>query len=484
MSQEGSDVRMNCLTLAADQLQGRGSQMALWTEDDGPVSFQEMAVLTRRAQAMLRRHGIGPGDHVLLFTLPGPRLYAMIMGILGLGATVMIVEPWMPIERVDHVVRTTKPKAFYAGWIGRLWGWRIKAIREIPIHLGLKAFDAEPPVEKLVIEPCRGDERGIVTFSSGTSAAPKGVVRTQQYLDDMTHIINKYEPPDPQGRPDLCLFANLATLHLANGRAALIVPHHWKKKSLAKMSALAEAYQPVTMTCGPAFLRHLLETPEAPFAKLEHIGVGGALTPNALFEQAFAHWPGAKFTHIYGGSEVEPVAHCDAREAVAQSKARGMFHTLYVGHIIEELAVDMADEKGPWVAGPNVCPEYVGANDENKKYKRRDEQGRLWHFMGDRLEKTDEGYFYAGRSFQEPRIFALEEKLHAHLNRDKFFLHRDGKGTLCVIGEKVTADMGKIQALAPEVQRSFDVTLTVDRRHRARIDRAHALGKAEKWLAG
>ena len=100
------------------------------------------------------------------------------------------------------------------------------------------------------------------------------------------------------------------------------------------------------------------------------------------------------------------------------------------------------------------------------------------------IEKTGDGYFYAGRSFQEPRIFALEEKLHAHLNRDKFFLHRDDKGTLCVIGEGVTADMGTIQAVAPEVQRSFDVTLTVDRRHRARIDRAHALGKAEKWLAG
>ncbi len=475
---------MNCLEAAAEQLESRKGQMALWTEDEGPVSFGEMEVRTRRAQAMLRRHGIGPGDHVLLFALPGPRLYAMIMGILGLGATVMLVEPWMPIERVDHVVRSTKPKAFYAGWLGRLWGWRIKAIRAIPLQFGLNEFANETPVEKLVIEPCKGDERGIVTFSSGTSAAPKGVVRTQRYLEDIRRIINKYEPPDPHGRPDLCLFANLATLHLANGRAALIVPHHWKAKSLAKMSALAEAHEPVTLTCGPAFLRHLLETPAAPFAKLEHIAVGGALTPNTLFEQAFARWPGAKFTHIYGGSEVEPVAHCDAREAVVKSKTRGMFHTLYVGHVIDELAVDMADEKGPWVSGPNVCPEYVGAHDENKKYKRRDAEGRLWHFMGDRLEKTVDGCFYAGRSFQEPGIFALEEKLHAHLGRDRFFLHRDAKGVRCVIGEGVTDDLGTLQAVAPELGRAFEVKLTVDRRHRARIDRAHALGKAEKWLAG
>jgi acyl-coenzyme A synthetase/AMP-(fatty) acid ligase len=475
---------MNCLSLVANQLESRGEQMALWTERDGEVSFEALGILTRRAQAMLRAKGIGRGDHVLLFAMPGPRLYAMIMGILGLGATVMLVEPWMSIDRVDHVVRTTKPKAFYAGLIGRLWGVRIKAIREIPLHLGLGSFEHEAPVDRLISEEMEGHERGIVTFSSGTSAAPKGVVRTQQYLEDITHIINKYEPPDAARRPDLCLFANLATLHLSNGRAALIVPHHWKKKSLGKMSALAEAYQPVSLTCGPAFLRQLLETPEAPFSRLESIGVGGALTPNALFEQAFARWPGAHFTHIYGGSEVEPVAHCDAREAVTRSRARGLYHALYVGHTIEELGVDLSDERGPWVAGPNVCPEYVGAHDENKKYKRRDAEGRLWHFMGDRLEKTQEGFYYAGRSFQEPGVFALEQQIYAHLDRDKLFLHRDAKGRLCAIGERVRADLEKIRAVAPAVERAFDVKLTVDRRHRARIDRAHALGKAEKWLAG
>jgi acyl-coenzyme A synthetase/AMP-(fatty) acid ligase len=475
---------MNCLNLAADQLQHRKDEMALWTEKDGAVSFGEMGLLTRRAQSMLLRQGLGRGDHILIFAMPSPQLYAMIMAILGIGATVMLVEPWMPIERVDHVVRTTKPKAFYAGFLGRLWGWRVKAIREIPLHLGFRSFETEAPLDQLVIESMEGHERGIITFSSGTSAAPKGVVRTQQYLEDINRIINKYEPPDAQRRPDLCIFANLTTLHLANGRAALIVPHHWKKKSLARIAALADAYQPVSMTCGPAFLRHLVETPQAPFAKLEQIGVGGALTPNSLFEAAFARWPGAKFTHIYGGSEVEPVAHCDAREAVERSRARGFYHALYVGHAIEELGVDLSDEKGPWVAGPNVCPEYVGANDENKKYKRRDADGRLWHFMGDRLEDTPEGFYYAGRSFQESGVFAMEQRVYAHLDRDRLFLHRDAHGRLCAIGEAVKRDLAAIQAVAPEVQRAFDVKLTVDRRHRARIDRAPALKKAESWLAG
>jgi hypothetical protein len=174
----------------------------------------------------------------------------------------------------------------------------------------------------------------------------------------------------------------------------------------------------------------------------------------------------------------------DARVAVAKSKAAGHFHTLYVGFPIEEIAIDTSDEKGPWICGPNVCPEYVGAADENKKYKRRDAEGRLWHFMGDRLTKTDDGYWYAGRSFQEPGIFALEEKIHARLGRDRSFLHRDAQGRLCIVGEGVSKDLVTVQSFAPEVQRAFDVKLIVDRRHRARIDRAHALGKAEKWLAG
>ena len=34
----------------------------------------------------------------------GPRLYATVIAILSIGASVMLVEPWMPIRKIDSAV--------------------------------------------------------------------------------------------------------------------------------------------------------------------------------------------------------------------------------------------------------------------------------------------------------------------------------------------------------------------------------------------
>ena len=456
----------------------RKERIAVWTPKR-TITFGELRDLTARAQALFRRHGVGEGDHVLMLDLPGPRLYAAIIAVLSLGAGIVFVEPWMAPTKIDNVIRLVQPKVFFAPTLGKLWGVRVGGIRRIPNWVSPKEIDVEPGTE-LVVEPVSPDAHAIVTFSSGTSGEPKGVVRTHGYLVTIEDMLGKYDTEADNPRPDLSIFPNLVLLHLSKGRTTVLVPHSWKAEHLAAIGSLPKHLQPASAACGPAFLARLVGAPG--FPDLHYVGVGGALSDCDVFEKAFARFPNTNFGHIYGGTEVEPVAHADAREAVKKSRARGLFQCLSVGEPIPELALDPHPE-GLWVSGPNVCPEYLGAIAENKLYKRRDADNRLWHFMGDRVVKDDEGWWYSGRSFQTPEDFREEQALYTLLQSSKAFIHLTPGGKRVLIGEGVAARRAEIFRRAPSLADVIEGRIVRDARHRARIDRKKSAARVAGAVA-
>ena len=82
-------------------------------------SFKKLTKLTRIAQNYLTQRGIKRGDKVLLFEKPTPELYAMIVGALGMGVKLMIIEPWMPGAHFDFLLKKHRPKALFSGMLGR-----------------------------------------------------------------------------------------------------------------------------------------------------------------------------------------------------------------------------------------------------------------------------------------------------------------------------------------------------------------------------
>ncbi len=442
----------------------RRDRIAVWTPKR-TTTFGELRDLSARAQALFRRHGVGEGDHVLMLDLPGPRLYAAIIAVLSLGAGIVFVEPWMAPSKIDNVLRLIKPKVFFAPTLGKLWGARVPGIRDIPTWVSPKEIDVEAGTE-LVVEEVSPNAHAIVTFSSGTSGEPKGVVRSHGYLVLMEDLFGKHDTEAANPRPDLSIFPNMVLLHLSRGRTTILVPHSWKAEHLAAMGALPIELQPASAACGPAFLAKLIEAPG--FSQLTYVAVGGALSDCAVLEAAFARFPDTNFAHVYGGTEVEPVAPSDAREAVKKSRARGLFQTLWVGEPIPEITVD-AKEEGLWVCGPNVCPEYLGAIAENKLYKRRDDEGRLWHFMGDRVVHDADGWWYQGRSFQTPEDFRDEQAIYTLLESSKSFIHRTPGEARAHRGEDRDAAGGDLPALS--VARGGDRGEDLARRAAPRPDR-------------
>ena len=458
---------MNTLSLLLER-DLPANQLAFFPLNGKPTYFGELNSKAIAAQLKLRKLGVNPGDSVLLADQLSGDFYATVMAILAVGATVILVEPFLPVIEIDEIISNLKPKVMIASFLGRAWGMRAKAIRQIPHWISASSLCSGNSTGNLQTENVSPDFPGIITFTSGTTGKSKGVVRTHSGLTAQNKAIQSAAQFEQYKKPDLAIFANLVLANLGMGRGTIFVPPKWKSSDLQKIASLPSELQPETLSAGPAFFSKLLQEKTLPHLKSIHIG--GALTDCSIFEEGFLRFPESRFIHVYGSSEAEPVAHADAKVAVLKSRERGLHQTLFVGHPVPEISFENSSE-GMWVAGEHVCQYYIGNPEENQKTKKTDVQGKVWHFMGDRLEQDSSGFWYQGRSFQSPSDFLLEQKVYSFLGSSASFLFRDSTGALTLSGESLDQSKAEIIKKFPEIQKIQQKKIVRDRRHRARIDR-------------
>lgn len=462
---------MNAATLIDARILDQKTQPALWLPGAGTCSFQELDQLAQKITRVLHKKGLKSGDQVLLFIDLSHLLYGCILALARAGITAVLVEPWMPLDRLQHVFQTVNPKAFLAGRLGQLWGLRVPGVRKIPHWISARELSSAQ-ADSAVTQTLDDEHPCIITFTSGTGGKPKGMVRTHGYLRAQHRALNEALHFDQHKGADLCIFANFALANLADGRCSVVIPARARDEVLHQLDGLPEDLQPVSSTCGPAFLLRLMQ--RAQLKKLKSLHVGGAQTDCAIFERTFALWPEADVTHVYGSTEAEPVATGDARKAVAWSRDRGYFQTLFLGKPWEGLK--HKEEKDQlWIHGPHVCPEYLTDAEANRLYKQKDQDGRLWHRLGDRIEKDNRGWWYHGRDQQPLEDFADEQKIYTAIGSSKAFIVRAEDGRRSVYVEGAALRVSNVRSVCPDVQTIYQTIIRRDRRHQARIDRDASL---------
>jgi acyl-coenzyme A synthetase/AMP-(fatty) acid ligase len=465
---------MNCIDIFAQKSLEMKDQLAFVSPFGPSFSFSELRDRVMRVQKYLLTKGFKAGDSVLIAIDVSIDLYATVLAVMGLGGTIVLVEPWMPIKRISQVINIVNPKFFVSSLIGNVWGLRVPEIRKIP-HWVRPNTMLGGKVDALICESVDEKTPGVITFTSGTSGTPKGVVREQGYLLRQFNVLKKSLHFDDFQGSDLCIFANWALLNLAQGRPTVFFPANWSKKNFRWLEQASKDYNIETLTSGPAFIKNILQ--DSKLHNIKDIHIGGALTPNSLFEDIFKAYPKAQISHVYGSSEVEPVCLVDAKLAVKKSKERNLFHTLYLGKPIDEILFENK-ENGMWVTGPHVCSFYLNNQKENELNKRQDEQGRVWHFMGDRvLIDNQKDWWYNGRSQMNPHNFLNEQALYEFLGHDLAFFHSDQKDKIQLVGEGIQKKKMDLVKKFPFIENIYEGKIFKDKRHRSRIDRAETLKK-------
>jgi len=134
-------------------------------------SFEETLALAGSAAASLRAAGIRPGDRVLLLLEDGPLWISAFAACLATGAVAVPLEPATPPEFVREVASRCKAKAMLHASDAREFGFA-----------GPKIDLAAPgPCDPAGLHPLADpdpSDLAQIVFTSGTTAAPRGVMIT------------------------------------------------------------------------------------------------------------------------------------------------------------------------------------------------------------------------------------------------------------------------------------------------------------------
>ena len=141
------------------------------------TTFKQLDARARSFAAAWSAKGIGRGDRVLLAMKFDADLYAALAALWSLGATVVLPEPAMGLAGLRHAVRVADVSSFCSsGWylllkflLPALWFRR---------NLRPRNYSMTGSPATVVNE----DDVALISFTSGTTGAPKAIPRTHRFL--------------------------------------------------------------------------------------------------------------------------------------------------------------------------------------------------------------------------------------------------------------------------------------------------------------
>ena len=144
-----------------------------------PTTYQQLVGRAGAARDLLVAHGVVPGDRVAVLLPRGADATAAIFGTLASGAIVSVLNEELRPAQIAHVCRTLGARALLAD-VTQLTPERRAVLGEtIAIDL---AADGPPATAPRVPAARAPRDAAQITFTSGSTGAPKGVVASQSNL--------------------------------------------------------------------------------------------------------------------------------------------------------------------------------------------------------------------------------------------------------------------------------------------------------------
>lgn len=289
------------------------------------VTFGELGTAAARYATGLRAAGIRPGDRLALLGPVSADFYALAIGVLAVGAVVVVVDGSMQAARVARALWDARPTAIVGPRrILRYWPF-VPALSHAARYaaegrsIGVKALDElRGDAHELSADPRPHESPAVVSFTSGTTGRPKAIVRSHGLLRAQHVALAAHFPAGPD-EISLAAFPMVVLHNLCSGVASVLAPPATDIGALE--SAIVE--QGVTsLACAPALLDRLLARLAARGASLpslRRVVVGGGPVSRVLCERLTSILPRAHGVVAYGSTEAEPIASVGFHEVIASS---------------------------------------------------------------------------------------------------------------------------------------------------------------------
>ncbi len=407
---------------------------------DQRYSYRELDELSNRLAAGLAAEGIAPGTRVAFMVPPSLEFFALFFALFKAGCVPVLIDPGIGLKPLKSCLGEARPEVFLGitrAQIARLLlGWGRGHVKRA-ITVGPRLFwggtvyrklaSAKPSPAPVSVRP---DDPAAILFTSGSTGIPKGVVYRHRHFAAQVELVRDSYGIQP-GEVDLPTFPPFALFDPALGMTTVIPPMDFTRPARvdpAMLVSLIQEYGVTNLFGSPALMNTLTRHLEARRIRLPGLkrvlSAGAPVHPKvierihrALSDTADIHTP-------YGATECLPVATISGRELIGELSAgnragRGICvgkplaaNRVRVIRIsddpigLAEHAVDVLPGEIGEIAvyGPTVTDQYWEREAQNRAAKMVDEQGRVWHRMGDLGWQDEAGrLWFCGRKSERVR---------------------------------------------------------------------------------
>jgi acyl-CoA synthetase (AMP-forming)/AMP-acid ligase II len=332
----------------------------------------------------LRRLGIGPGD-VVAFQLPNwSEAAETFYAVSALGATLVPIVHFYGPKELRYILRESRARVLVTadrfGRLDYLAGLEtlrpdlpdlehvvvVRAEKGAALPDGVRPFEtlveAAPISKPEAVDP---DWPAVVGYTSGTTAAPKGVIHTHRSLVFEVRQLAENMPALPHP-----LLVGAPVAHAIGMLGGLLIPPYRGRAihliDVWEPEFVLEAMLEADLTSGTGSTFFLTSLLDAPSFGPEHArripwaGLGGSPVPTAVSERAEAL--GIAVTRNYGSTEHPSTTGSKAGEPREKRHCTD-------GHALPGVELRLVDPEGVevpvgeageiWSRGPDLCAGYT-----------------------------------------------------------------------------------------------------------------------------
>ena len=484
---------------------------------DIPYTYAQLQELVWQFMTELRENDIQENDRIVVLFPVCVELYTLIAAIYSIGAVAVLIDPGMGLSRITSALKTANPKALVGTKSVLKYRWFVPALWRIQTFFCVDGTSwgcipigqSKPEPQPQTIVPRKARDQALITFTSGSTGAPKGANRHHQFLLAQHHALLQSFPPH-ENQIDMTCFPVVVFHNLSCGHTTIIPECDIAKPASMNPDIICtqmQQYSVTSLSAAPAFVdkltTHLTSTQET-IPSLKVMALGGAPISARLQQNICDALPHTEAIAVYGSTEAEPMAHHHIHAPIIEKDAfvAGTpvdFIRLKIVHFPVELpqhqdlsTLETKEVGEIIVCGSHVNQGYIDNPQANATNKIKDHKGNIWHRTGDRGYFDEQGCLWlTGRTndivhhhnhILDP--FPIESRLLRIPSITQVALiESQQKGYLFLSSRTPVKDIvNKVKESLRESEQNLIIcvcdALPVDGRHNSKIDRP----AIRRWL--